>query len=137
MFKEGFNCAQAVLTCCGEQYGIDHDTACRVAQTLGGGMSRLNQTCGAVTGALMVIGLKHAKTGADNKGKEQAMQFAQEFARRFRAKHGSLSCTELLGCDLSTKEGFSTAMAEGLTKTICPQLVRDAADIVDELLRTP
>jgi C_GCAxxG_C_C family probable redox protein len=134
MFREGFNCAQAVLTCCGKRFGVTRKTACHVAQAFGGGMCFLDQTCGAVTGALMAIGSKHGKTVVDEAAKQKAGQLSREFARQFTAKHGSLRCTQLLGCDLSTRKGVDQARALGLFRKIYPKLVRDAAEIVDQLL---
>ena len=99
-------------------------------------MCFLDQTCGAVTGALMVIGVKHGTTIVDAAAKQKAGQLSQEFARRFTAKHGSLRCTDLLGCDLSKPKAVDQARALGLFRKTCPNLVRDAAEIVDELLDT-
>lgn len=134
MFAEGYNCAQSVLVNCGLKHGLDRQTACKVAQCFGGGMCHTSQTCGAVTGALMTIGLVHAKTGPDNAPKAKANQLGQEFMRRFRAKHGQVGCTELLDCNLSTAEGMVRFQKENL-RTRCEVFVRDAAEIVEELLR--
>ena len=99
MFGQGCNCAQAVLAACGRRYGLDREQACPLAQALGSGVSGLDQTCGAVTGALMVIGLKHGKTTADDAPRARAQQLAQDFAQRFAARHGSIRCTQRLGHD--------------------------------------
>ena len=134
MFGQGFNCAQAVFASSGKRFGLARGTACHIAQAFGGGMCFLDQTCGAVTGALMVIGLKHGKTTKDDAPRQKAGQLSREFARRFIAKHGSLRCTELLGCDLSKPKGVDQARALGLFRKICPKLVGDATEIVDQLL---
>ena len=135
MFNQGFNCAQSVLTACGEPLGLPRDTALRVAGPFGGGMGRMGYTCGAVTGALMAIGVKHPITDpADPKPKQQAYKLAQEFMQQFKKRHGSLACRDLLGCDLSTPEGLKEMQDKGLHKTICNGLVRSGAEIVDELL---
>ncbi len=135
MFLEGYNCAQAVLVCCGERYGLPRETAIRVGQAFGGGMGKTGNVCGAVTGALMVVGLQCAVTdGSDSAAKQEAHRLAQEFMARFKALHGSLLCRELLDCDLSTKEGSAKAHETGVTKAVCPGLVRDAAKIIEEVL---
>lgn len=135
LFLEGYNCAQAVLACCGERYGLPRQTAIKVAQAFGGGMGRTGSTCGAATGALMVIGLKHSITDPkDGKTKQFAHKLAREFLNRFRQRNGSLLCRDLLGCDISTEEGFRMAQDKGLTKTVCPKLVKDAADIIEAVL---
>jgi C_GCAxxG_C_C family probable redox protein len=138
MFLEGYNCAQAVLACCGEPYGLPRATAIQVAQAFGGGMGKTGNTCGAVTGALMAIGLKHgAKDGADADAKARTYRLAQEFLARFRAAHESVVCRELLGCDISTPEGHAEAVERRLFRTVCPELVRNAARIMEELLAEP
>ena len=84
MFLEGYNCAQAVLACCGRDLGLPRETAIRVAQAFGGGMGRTGNVCGAVTGAMMVIGLKHSvKNAKDAATKELAYSMTQEFLRRY------------------------------------------------------
>ncbi|MGA2498796.1 MAG: C-GCAxxG-C-C family protein [Tepidisphaeraceae bacterium] len=135
MFLEGYNCAQSVFACCGRSFGLPRETAIKVAQAFGGGMGRTGNVCGAVTGALMVIGLKHStKDAKDTAAKDQAYALAEAFLSRFRAQHGSVTCRDLLGCDLSTPEGRRRASESGLFKTLCPRLVEDAAQIVEQLL---
>jgi C_GCAxxG_C_C family probable redox protein len=135
MFREGFNCAQAVAACCGAGQGLDRPTAVRVAQAFGGGMC-MGDTCGAVTGAFMVIGLAHANlTGQDAQEKAKAHELVLEFRRRFEARHKSVQCNDLLGVDYATDEGKRLARERGLFKTLCPKFVHDAAEIVEELLK--
>ena len=134
-FQGGFNCAQAVLSAFVPELGLARELALRVAGALGGGMARSGATCGAVTGALMAIGLKYGKCRpGDDAARERAYALAGEFLRRFQAGHGSTLCRELLGHDLSTPAGREAAQEAGLYETLCPQLVRDAAEIVEELL---
>lgn len=135
MFKEGFGCAQAVLSCCGKSYGLPRETGCRMGSAFGGGMGLMGLTCGAVTGAFMVIGLKHAKLDVqDAKSAGEANRLVHELARRFAELHGSICCNELLGHDISTPDGLQAIVAEGLFTKKCPLLVRDAAAFVEELL---
>ena len=137
MFLEGYNCAQAVVTACGTDFGLPRETAIKVAQAFGGGLGRTGNICGAVTGALMVVGLKRSATdGGDAKAKQESCKLAQEFMNRFKARHGSLLCRDLLGCDISTPEGFAKAHDGGLTKTLCPKFVQDAAEIIEQVLST-
>ena len=98
-------------------------------------MARTGQMCGAVNGALMVIGLAHGATAADDSaGKEKTYAVSREFWSRFRERHGSLICRELLGVDIGTPEGRDWAMRTSLFKIKCPVFVRDAAEMVDQLL---
>jgi C_GCAxxG_C_C family probable redox protein len=135
VFRQGFNCAQAALAGAASEGGLSREQAIRVAQAFGGGMCHLDQTCGAVTGALMAIGLSQpARTAADDAPKREVARLTDEFARRFLAKRGSLSCTRILGANLATEEGRRRAATEGLTRAVCPDVVRDAAEILEDLL---
>lgn len=136
-FKEGFNCSQAVLSPFAPELGLERETALRIAGTFGGGMGRLGEVCGAVTGALMALGLKYGCVDPKNaEGKEAAYRLVREFADRFIARHGAILCRDLLGCDIGTPEGRELAREKGLFANLCPQLVRDAAEIVEQMLRT-
>lgn len=134
LFSEGLNCSQSVFSVFSEELGMAEKDAVRVALAFGGGMGRMQETCGAVTGALMAIGLKCAKpelSRADMKRDAYAM--TQEFAKRFKEIHGTIGCRELLGVDLSTKEGDDTAKRENLFNTLCPRYIIDAVKILEEM----
>jgi C_GCAxxG_C_C family probable redox protein len=134
-FHGGFNCAQAVLAAFAPELGLEHELALRVAGGFGGGIGRMGEVCGAVTGAVLAIGLKYGKyQPEDNAAREKTYALVQEFARRFQERHGHLLCRDLLGCDISTPEGRKQASDSGLHDTLCPQLVRDATEIVEALL---
>jgi C_GCAxxG_C_C family probable redox protein len=133
-FKEGYNCTQAVLSTYGPQFGMDRENAVKIGGAFGSGMG-MGETCGAVTGALMVIGLKHAKLkGGSLFSKDKTRDIAREFTARFKARNGTTACRELLGCDLSTPEGIKTAKKEKHFKKHCPKFVQDAAEILEEIL---
>jgi C_GCAxxG_C_C family probable redox protein len=135
-FQEGFSCSQAVLSACSERFGLDRETALRVAGAFGGGMARRGETCGAVTGAFMVIGLKHGKIKAeDNAAREKTYELAKEFTVRFTSKNKTIICKELLGYDLSTPEGREAVKEKKLATTICPKFVQDAVEIVEEIVK--
>jgi C_GCAxxG_C_C family probable redox protein len=124
-----------VLSSFGEELGLERELALRVAGAFGGGMARMGEACGAVTGALMVIGLKYGMTQAkDEAARDKTYRLTQEFMTRFKARHNSIVCRELLGYDLSSPEGRKAAHDKGLFTTLCPQLVRDAVEIVEQLL---
>lgn len=133
-FKEGFSCSQAVLGTYCERFGLDRKTAYKISSGFGGGM-HLDQACGAVTGAIMVIGLKYGRTRADDiEAKMKTAATVVEFAKKFKARHGSIGCTELLGCNISTQEGFEEAKKKDLFKQVCPKYVISAVEILDEML---
>ncbi len=134
IYKEGFSCAPAVLAAYCEQFGLQRDKALKIATGFGGGM-HLDQTCGAVTGAIMVIGLKYGKTRADdNKAKEKTFEVSKRLADKFKARYGSIECKALLGCDITTPEGLKEARDKKLFTTICAEYVATAAEILDEIL---
>jgi len=134
-FSEGFSCAQAVCAAYAPLFGMDREMALRAAGAFGGGMGRSGQTCGAVTGAIIIIGLKHGKTQAeDNATREKCYTLTAEFIRRFEARHGALTCPALLGCHIGTPEGRAYSQENHLSSTICVGLVRDAAEILEEVL---
>lgn len=135
-FAEGFNCSQAVLSAYVERFGLGDETALKIAAGFGGGMGRMAETCGAATGAFMVLGLEHGQASPEPKAKEAVYARIREFADRFKARHGSLGCRELLGCDISTDEGVQRARElQFFTKT-CPQFVRSACEILEEMAST-
>jgi C_GCAxxG_C_C family probable redox protein len=132
-FDGGFNCAQAVLSAFGPQYGLPPEMALRIAAPFGGGMGRRGEVCGAVAGALMVLGLKTGTTrGGDREAKEKIYRLTREMAGLFEKRNGSIRCRDLLGCDISTREGLERAKAEGLFQTACRRYVRDAAEILSK-----
>ena len=95
----------------------------------------MGETYGAVTGAFMAIGLKYGKTKAEDKGaQDKTYELVGEFVARFKDRHGSIVCRELLGCDLSNPEGLKTASEKGLFDILCPQFVRDSIEILEQIL---
>jgi C_GCAxxG_C_C family probable redox protein len=134
-FNEGFMCSQAVLSTYGGQFGLDRETALKVSAAFGGGMGRMGETCGAVTGAFMVLGLKYGRTAVqDTRSHEETNRLVKEFVDRFKSLNGSIVCKELLGCDLSTAGGLEIFAEKKLRDALCPKFVRDAAEIVEQLL---
>jgi C_GCAxxG_C_C family probable redox protein len=132
-FKDGFSCSQAIVAAYGPSVGLDRDTALKIASGFGGGMGRLAETCGAVTGAFMVLGLTFGSAASDREAKEAVYTRVREFAERFKARHGSLLCRDLLGCDLNTPEGLALAQEKKLSSTVCPPYVETAAKILEEM----
>jgi len=98
-------------------------------------MARTGQTCGAATGALMVIGLKYGQTqGGDKQAKEKTYALAREFLSRFQARNSNLLCRELLGYDIGAPEEMQAAKDKGLFDSLCPRLVANAVEILEEIL---
>lgn len=134
-FLEGFVCAQAVFMALARSRGLPAETAARIAGPLGGGLVRSGEVCGALTGALLAIGLaRWPDDPVDAAGEERARRIAQEFTERFRERHGSLRCRDLLGVEILTPEGRDEARRRGLFVEFCPRLVGEAVELAEELL---
>ena len=119
IFYEKFNCSQAVLGAYADDYGLTVDQAMKVAACFG-----------AVSGAIMVIGLKYGD-GPDYKA--TAYPKAAEFMERFKEKNASYICKDILGCDISSEAGMLYARENGLFKDICPRMVESAVDILEDM----
>ena len=131
-FEEEFSCSQSVLSTLAPELGLDEETALKIASAFGGGMVRHGEVCGAVTGALMVLGLKY---GSSNPDEEEAVREAsQALMKRFEEKNGSLLCRELLGYRLIVPEELEAAKESGIFKTVCPLMVHNATTLAEEIM---
>lgn len=134
-FSKGYNCAQAVFSTHSEELGLDQETALKVACPFGGGMARMGETCGAVTGAYMLIGLNNDKCLTDNnEAKDKSYALVKEFNEKFCAIHGSIVCKELLKYDMKNPEDLIKIKEKDLWGTLCPLFIKDASLIIEELL---
>jgi len=131
-FGSGFYCSQAILSTYCEDLGLDRKTALKMSCGLAAGMARLGSTCGAVTGAYMVISLKYGNHSPDDKeSTERTFALMQEFDRRFIERHGTTNCEKLLGVDLRYGDkGLAIQQVRGL----CPTFVKDAAEILESIM---
>ena len=134
-FSEGYNCAQSVFSAFSSSFGLDEKRAIQIASGFGGGMARLQEVCGAVTGAFMVFGTANGEADPSNPvEKAQTDEQVLAFSKRFRKMHGSLLCRDLLELDLNTEEGQQELKERDLLNTVCARCVRDAATIVEDLI---
>ena len=134
-FKQGFSCSQAVLSAFANSFNLDYETALRISQPFGGGLAHRGDMCGAVTGALMVIGLKYGRVKAEDiTAREKTYEIARTFIKNFISINNSIICKELLGYDLSKPEQYSIVQEKNLFQTFCSKLVRDSAEILEKLL---
>ena len=134
-FEKGFVCSQAVFATYAESLGLNSEIALPIADAFGAGMGGMAETCGAVTGAFMVIGLKYGRVHTeDSEAKEKTRRLIKEFVKRFKDRNGSIICKTLLDVDISTDEGMKTANEKGLFDSHCAKFVRDAAEILENLL---
>ena len=134
LFSNHYNCAQSVFTAFAPGHGLSEETALKTACAFGAGMARTQGICGAVTGAFMVIGLRHGKYLADDQtGKDITYDKAREFAGAFTRLHGSTVCRELIGIDISTQDGLLRALDADLFESRCAVFVRDAVALLEEI----
>jgi C_GCAxxG_C_C family probable redox protein len=136
MMAGNWNCAQSVLGVFCADLGLDRETAMKLASGFGAGMARHQDVCGAVSGAVMAIGLKHGQAHEDDKAaKEKAYRLSRELMDRFQAEFGSCLCRELLpGIDLASEAGHRRYQAEGWSEKVCRPCVRGAVRILEEIL---
>jgi C_GCAxxG_C_C family probable redox protein len=134
-FRSGLNCAQAVATSYSDKLNFDYSLALSIACGFGGGMGRLQETCGAVTGSYMVLGVYNCKRISDNKErKEKTYAMVQKFSEKFKDLNGSTDCSALLKCDLKTEEGLHYAVVNNLFETVCEKCISDSIRIIEELV---
>ena len=137
-YQQGYTCTQSILASFAARYGLQQNLAFRIGEPFGAGTSCTGDMCGAVTGAIMVLGLQYGSTlSSDNAARSCTYQRVQELIRRFKEIHGSIQCTDLLGYNLSDPEQLQTVWEKGLFVQLCPIFVRDAAQILSELLEKP
>ncbi len=126
-----FNCAQTILSIFAPETGLDELTALKIASGFGGGMA-CAETCGAVTGSYMVIGMKHGHSTPDPEARAITKLKIQKFNEKFKNEHGSLICKELTGFDISTPEGAFAADEEEVFTLKCPQFIKTACNILEK-----
>lgn len=136
LFREGYNCAQSVFCAFSDELGFDFETALKLSSSFGGGMGRLREVCGAVSAMFMIAGLKYGYTTPNNdeiKGEHYAR--IQELAARFKEKHGTIICRELLGLDVKQDNPIPSKRTEQYYKDRpCEDIIRDASEIIAEYI---
>jgi C_GCAxxG_C_C family probable redox protein len=132
LFGSGYNCAQAVFAACAPEFGLAEDAALKTAAAFGGGIARSGNICGALSGALMALGMKRSPAEPGSEVKAANYARAQALMTAFGERCGARTCRDLTGCDLATAEGSALFASRGLGKTLCPKLVETAIALVAE-----
>jgi C_GCAxxG_C_C family probable redox protein len=133
-YGRNFNCSQGVFTTYAIEHGIDEKLALKLATNFGGG-ARKGEMCGAVSGALMVLGLLYGHSESEDPDtKARAYAMSEEYMNRFIRRNGSVVCRELLGYDLSKPEEKAVILEKDLFRAFCPDMIRSAVEILDELI---
>lgn len=136
-FRDGYNCAQAVLLAFADDCGLPKETAVRLASSFGGGIGGMRSVCGAVSGMCMAAGLLRGyRDPGDHAAKKEHYAFVASLLKEFEAKNGSVVCRELLGlAPKNTPDTPSERSAEYYKKRPCAELVRMAAEILERSLK--
>jgi C_GCAxxG_C_C family probable redox protein len=135
-FNNGLNCSQSVLSAYTKDFGLDENTAAKIACGFGGGMGRMQETCGAVSGAIMVLGLKFGKTKNDDDSlRIKTYELVRKFADEFKKLNKTARCRDLLDCDLNTDEGHNFFKENNLRVTVCEKCIKGAVNILDKILK--
>ncbi len=133
-FMKGFDCSQVVLSECADKLGIKREEANRMAAAFGGGMG-IGETCGAVVGAMIALGIKYGHFDEENMSQKDEMNSVRaQFISKFAEKYGSCSCRNLLGHDLSVPGEFERVLVEGLLFDFWPRVVSGPFIILEDLL---
>jgi C_GCAxxG_C_C family probable redox protein len=131
-FRDKFNCSQSVIATFGPEYGLSEDKCLKIGTAFGGGMGRQQHICGAITGALMVLGLKYGKGLNDNEEKKWNTYLkTKEFFDEFRKINGSVNCLDLLdGLDMNCQDDYKKIKDQNLFSVRCEKYVSDAISIL-------
>ena len=131
------NCSQAILTVFGEQFGMDGETAKMLGRPWGGGMGHLAETCGYLTGAILVLAQAYNYNNDEGRAREEVFAAVRDLLKKFEKRRGATRCKELLGADIRTDEGLRKIRQQQLVQKICcadDGIGRDVADILEGIL---
>lgn len=135
-FANGYNCSQSVLSVFSQNLGVSKNEALKLANPFGAGIAYRQETCGAVTGALMAIGLKFGKgENGSQEEKEKTYDISRLFIEEFKRSHGTICCRELMNdLDMSTPEGMTEIMGKDLFRLKCTKHIQTAVEIVEKIM---
>ena len=133
LYLSGYNCSQAVFGAFAQDLGVDFEDAMRIASGFGGGIGRLRETCGALTGMLMAYGVKEGNIdGADAAGKAATYEVCERLADEFERRTGAMLCKNLIGVNRGDK---TTPEDAARHKKMCTEFVGCAADILGDYFK--
>jgi C_GCAxxG_C_C family probable redox protein len=136
-FRSGLNCSQSVVASFAEEMSFDRNLALSISCGFGGGMGRLQETCGAATGAFMVMGIHFCRKYSDNKERKETTYAAiQKFSKEFTVLHGTMNCMELINVDLKTEDGHRILKESNLSENVCEKCILDAIKITEDILNS-
>lgn len=136
-YAEGYNCAQSVVVAFTDVLNLSEETTLKLAAGFGGGMGRLQQTCGAITGAFMVIGYlkgNYQQDGESEQSRKITNRLIQDFSRIFTQKHGSINCKSLINFDINSEEGLKKAKEADVFNKKCTYFIKTAVELLEDTL---
>ncbi|QRN82088.1 C_GCAxxG_C_C family protein [Chloroflexota bacterium] len=133
-FAQKYNCSQSTFAPFAKYYGMDQDLAFKIATPFGGGFGHMGEACGAVSGALMALGLAKGNAVVDREKKHACYHLAAEFQQRFKAEHGSVLCPKLLGLDIGDPDQLQEARDRNLFAEVCPNYIETAIRLMVDIL---
>ena len=135
-FRSGLNCAQSIVLAFADDLKLDRELAVSISCGFGGGMGRLQETCGAATGSFIVLGTNSCRNHTNNSDrKEDAYSDIQKFSEKFTSIYGTMNCKELLNANLRTEEGQQQVKENNLQEVVCEKCIADAVKITGELIK--
>ena len=135
-FESGYTCAQSVFATYADLFGLNRETALKLASPMGAGVGRMREICGVVSAMALLAGLKEGNTDPENEeGKERIYLLTRQMADRFKEKNGTIICRELLGIEGREESAKPSARTkEYYASRPCSRLVADASGIIEEVL---
>jgi C_GCAxxG_C_C family probable redox protein len=127
-FNDNRNCAQSVLGAYADDYNLNRETLFKLSAAFGGGMGHTDGICGALSGGLMVLGLKH---NTDHFDKEKTYAQTRRLMEEFIRRNGTRDCEKLIGVDLTTDEGIREFREQGIKRKVCEKCIADVIDIIE------
>ena len=134
LFEEGWTCSQAILAAFGECIELDWDTAVLLGRGYSGGISRMGRTCGAVTGAILIVNCVADGAPDEATARTRVTEAGRDLVRRFEERFGTIDCKGLLGVDISTEEGYRAFQEQKMCPDVCRDFVGAAAAMVEDLI---
>ncbi len=135
-FNKNYNCSQSILSTYAPRFGVSREESLKIASAFGGGIVRMGNICGAVTGAFMTIGLRYGiiVDGEKESPNDKSYEVAREFIDKFTSVNDTIICKDLLGCDINTPEGKQYAEDNNLIESVCMKAVKTSAEILEKFL---
>jgi C_GCAxxG_C_C family probable redox protein len=134
-FDDQLNCSQAVFSAYSEMFGVSEDDAIKIAAGFGGGIGRTQETCGALTGAVMALGCKFFDINNVEKSKNLIYEKTSELLSKFKEIHKSTYCLDLTGIDFSKEGGRELFKKMNIQEKVCRNCIVDVCNILDEMIK--